>query len=158
MRKFSCTIALLFLFTVLFVPITTNASDQSIKSAFREIMINGETYYVETVIMENNHDSAKGPAQTKTATKTDYYRDANNNIMCSLSITGTFIYDGISSQCVSCSHQAVSYDSHWTFKTSASSYSGNSATATATITLSDLISHDFYTSVTIYCSPTGVIS
>ncbi len=145
---------------ILFFVFPTKASASS---DYQKIVINGETFYVETVVTESiyeNQNSINGITQTKTATKTQSYLDANHNVLWSVSITATFIYDDVTSQCVYCSHSASSYASSWSIKSSSSSYSGNSATATATATHTDYlwISHDYTMSVTIYCSPTGVIS
>ncbi len=162
MKSFSKSLIFAFFILLLGLPQTASASP-NIPTDYQEIVINGKTYYVETVITESiasAQDYAKGAINTKTSTKTNYYRDANQNALWSVSVTATFIYDGTASQCVSCSHSASSYASSWSIKSSSSSYSGNSATATATATHTDffMITHDYTASVTIYCSPTGVIS
>ncbi|MBO7338986.1 MAG: hypothetical protein J6W66_01670 [Lachnospiraceae bacterium] len=142
----------------LFLPATVFASNDA-NPTYQKIVVNEETYYLETIITENDPNNSKA-SSTKTATKTVSYLDADQNTLWSLSVTATFVYDNVNSQCVSCSHQAISYDSHWIIKSSSSSYSGNSATATATATQTDFLwnSHDFTAYVSIYCSPTGVIS
>lgn len=141
------------------LPASAKAADVS--STYREIVCDDTIYYVETIITELPGIStyATGPLQHKTATKTDYYRDANNNVLWSVSITATFYYDGESAACTSCSHQASAPASTWNIKSVSSSSSGNSATATATATqtLAFGITKDVTRSVTIYCSPTGTI-
>lgn len=121
-------------------------------------------YYIETIITE-----AEPPAQismfaaaseTITRTKTTYVKDANRNILWYVSVTATFTYDGYSAQCISCSHDAVSLASTWSIESSSSSRSGNSATATATAKQTGTLgtSHTYTESVTIQCSPSGVVS
>ena len=153
---------MLLLISIMLFPTKASASSDQTRD-YQEIIIDGEAYRVETIITESlqeNPGSTKGVSQSKTATKTQNYLDANNNVLWSVSITATFTYDNVTSQCTSCSHNASSYASSWSIKSSSSSYSGNSATATATATHADFlwITHDYTMSVTIYCSPTGVIS
>ena len=162
MKKLLISIIMLLILVISLPSFKVRASSDSAHTT-RIVIINGHTYYVETVITEGPHESISslsGLTQTKTATKTDYYRDIDYNLLCTLSITATFIYDDITSQCVFCSEQAATYESHWSVKNSSSNHIGNSATANATFTQTLLfgMTHDYNTSVTIYCSPTGVIS
>ena len=121
-------------------------------------------YYIETIITDatpNNQTIFMYAASNSTTkTKTTYIKDANGNILWYVSITATFTYDGNTSQCTSCSHNAISIASSWEIKSSSSSKSGNSATATATATHKGIlgISQDYTESVTIECSPSGVVS
>lgn len=56
----------------------------------------------------------------------------------SVSITATFIYDGSTSRCISCSPNATSYSSEWKIQSVSSNKSGNSATASATANYASL--------------------
>ena len=121
--------------------------------------VNGQSYYIETTIVERTpllQMANRGSSKSKTATKTTNVRDNKGNILWSVSITGTFSYNGNSAQCTSCSHQ-TSTSSNWTIISSSSSCSGNSATATATARRSGLGNFDMTESVTITCSSSGVI-
>ena len=144
--------------TSVFLSVTTHAYETT--SDIQKIIIGGEEYYlittdsvIQTELPRNTND-----LQTKTETRTSTILDSWQNPLWSISITATFIYDGTMSQCVACSHQTTSYDSHWTTKSSSCSHSGNYATASATVTQTmPLGSHDYYASVTISCTPAGVI-
>lgn len=141
----------------------SNTSHASNDFSFESQTGAGSDTYVDIVITNGTpvaYPQGIAGAQTITSTKTAYARDANQNILWYVSITATFIYDGTTAQCVTCSHGAGSNANSWSIKTSSSSFSGNSATATATAThTSPLgISQDYTMSVTIYCSPAGVIS
>lgn len=126
------------------------------------IIIDGINYYISTVITEQ---AANSPAPkvadytSKTATKTVYIHDENQNVLWYLSITGTFSYNGTSSICTSCSHQAVSLASQWSIKSSSSNKGGNAANAIATAIYHPPIGivQECSKSVTISCSPTGEI-
>ena len=161
MKKIIFNIMLLFMIIISFKTAVHASNDDTQYN--RKIIIDGNVFYVETVITESALDSpnsVNGTVQTKTATKTEYYRDADMNPICSISVTGTFMYDGTMSQCNSCSHQALTYLSNWSVKNSSSNYFGTSAIANATFTETMLfgISHDYNMSVTISCSSSGVIS
>ena len=126
----------------------------------QKIIIGGEEYYLITTDSINQSDPSQNTKDlhTITDTRTSTIFDAWQNPLWSISITATFIYDGTMSQCVACSHQTTSYDSHWTTKSSSCSHSGNYATASAVVTqTSPLGSHDYNASVTISCTPAGVI-
>ena len=64
-----------------------------------------------------------------TKTKTSTYKSASGKSMWSVSITGTFTYNGSSAKCVSCSHSSKTYTTNWTIKSISSSKKDNSATA-----------------------------
>ena len=117
-------------------------------------------YHIEVVITSGNPIPSTQSMQTVTATKTAYARDANHNVLWYVSITATFLYDGTTAQCISCTPGAGTNANSWSIKNVSSSFSRNSATATATATHTLVfgITQDHTMSVTIYCSPTGVIS
>jgi cell division protein FtsL len=127
------------------------------------VRLSNEVFYVNTIITEFDSitsDNADMTRSTKTASKTTYFKDSNQNVLWYVTITATFTYDGTTSSCISCSHDAGSNNSHWSIKSCTSSMSGNSATATAVATQTLLfgITHDYTGSVTIYCAPDGTIS
>ena len=147
---------------VLFMISIQAEASGDLTSSYEEIIIDNIPYYIETTITESALAvpySARD-LQHKTATKTTYYRDADHNVLWSVSITATFYYDGESAVCTSYSHQADAPGSTWSIKSVSSSSSGNSATATATATQTLLfgVTKDYTQSVTIYCSPDGTIS
>ena len=110
----------------------------------------------ETIILDNPQNITD--LFTKTETRTLTIVDSSDNPLWSISVTATFIYDGTMSQCVACSHQTTSYNSHWTTKSSSCGHSGNYATASATVTWTGPTgSYDYNYSVTISCTPAGVI-
>lgn len=125
-----------------------------------EYLENGD--YIETVISNETNDNATCPlATTKTITKskTKYYKNSAGTVLWSVTIKGTFTYDGSTSKCTSCSHSASAPASSWSIKSVSSSKSGNSATAKVTATQKDgSLSTDYSTSVTITCSANGTIS
>lgn len=74
----------------------------------------------------------------------------------SVIVYGTFMYDGSSSEAISSSYGYEIHDDSWDFKSGSSDYEG--ATATATVTFEKFLRRDIVATVTLTCSPTGVLS
>ena len=124
-----------------------------------------QDFYIETTISESydmSKDSEsilKNTRKKVTKTKTVTGRETDGKAAWSVSITATFTYDGNTSQCVSCSHEAESFKKEWKIKSVSSKKSGNAAMATAVVThTSGSISKDFKQAVTISCSASGIVS
>lgn len=158
MKKIFQVILVSFILSIL-SPCTTYAATSP-----SHVSSDEKGYYIETIITDaipdNQSISMYATSNSITKTKTTYIKDANGNTLWYVSITATFTYDGNTSRCTSCSHDAVSMASSWEIKSSSSSKSGNSATATATATQKGIlgISHDYTESVTIQCSSSGIVS
>ncbi len=125
-----------------------------------EYLENGD--YIEIIISDASYDNgAISPLSTNTITKTKtkYYKNSNGTILWSVSVTGTFTYNGTNSSCTSCSHRTTAPASSWSIKSASHSKSGNTATAKATATQTTSTGKKDYTmSVTIKCSAKGVVS
>ncbi len=112
--------------------------------------------YIETIITYYETDDR---AATKSGSKTANYKNSDGDTLWSVTVNGTFTYNGTTSSCTSSSHSATAYASKWSIKSVSSSKSGNCATATATATLQGLLySKDYTLSVNLYCSPYGILS
>lgn len=133
--------------------ITADAADQVPQGT--------ESYHVYTEITVTDDASAlisPRSMQSKTVTKTSYYRDSNNNTMWYLSVTATFNYNGVSAVCANSSHNAVAVASGWSIKSSSSGHNGNAAAAVATATKKNVFSStDHSMTVTLTCDPDGTI-
>ena len=86
------------------------------------------------------------------------YKSASGKSMWSVSITGTFTYNGSSAKCVSCSHSSKTYTTNWTIKSISSSKKDNSATANVVAVHTVNGSNSIKRYVTITCSKNGTIS
>ncbi len=137
---------------VFFTSISTSAA--IISETTIELLDNGD--YIETVI---TYDQTLARASTKSGSKTANYKNSSGETLWSVTVTGTFSYDGTTSSCTKVSHSAAAYSSGWSIKNSSSSKSGNTATANATATHKVLlISKDYSMTVSLSCSPQGVLS
>ena len=153
---------LLFLFTVSIIFFHSQAfASITLEDSRSEL-----PYYTETIISDINM-SPESPFfllpqnvdKTITKTKTTQVKAKDGTVLWSVSITATFTYNGKSSNCISCSHNAASYAKTWSIKSVSSEKNGNTATATASVTHSNgSISQDFSQSVTIECSKNGIVS
>lgn len=119
-----------------------------------EMLDNGD--YLETVI---TYDETNGRAATKSGSKTTNYKNSDGEVMWSVTVKGTFTYNGTTSSCTSVSHSTTAPGESWSIKSSSSSKSGNCASATATATQKKfLASQDYTATVNLYCSPYGILS
>lgn len=137
----SLFISLNFVFTVL-QPVSAN-----------------EYYYEETIEVIEENTLARA-TQTKTAKKTTSYKNTSGKTLWSVTVTGTFTYNGSTSICTKSNVSTSIVDTKWKIASSSSSKSGNKASATATAKYYSngaVIATQIKT-VTLTCSPTGVLS
>ena len=122
-----------------------------------EYLNNG--HYIETIIVYCDDDSDNTRVATKSGYKTSNYKDENGVTMWSVTVNGTFTYNGTTSSCTSVSRSTTAPGANWSIKSSSCSKSGNCATATATATHKGvLLSKDYSMTVNLYCSPYGILS
>ena len=90
-----------------------------------------EEYYYEEAI-EVIESSMTRATSTKTAKKTGSYKNSSGTVLWSVTVTGTFTYNGTTSSCTKSVVSTSVSNSNWKISSSSSSKSGNKATATAT--------------------------
>lgn len=66
-------------------------------------------------------------------TKTANYYSEDGNLICTLSVTGVFEYDGLKSSCTSASHQLTMHNSNWSVASQGSYKTDYRAIANATL-------------------------
>ena len=121
------------------------------------VYIGDEVFYLKTYISDVGTDqkeigAAKG---TITRTKTSNLENYAGQVMISVSITGTFTYNGISAVCTSCSCSSASYHPVWQITNYYSTRSGNSATNHTTAVQNN--TYIYQKNVTITCSADGTV-
>lgn len=134
--------------------ISANATEATQAVTNIEYLDNGD--YIKTTITcyETNARVA-----TKSGSKTKEYYNSEGNTMWSVTVYGTFNYNGTTSSCTSVSRSASAPGETWSIKSSSCSKSGNCASATATATQKlTLTSKDHTMTVNLYCSPYGILS
>lgn len=147
-------ICFILLALIIFPNIQTNA--QTIRSSYTEPIYCVTVIEQEPVVTTSPYSTTN----TKTASKTVYYQDANNNKLWYVKVTATFSYNGSTSSCKSVSVTAGSYSSDWKVSNKSSSYSGNHGTASATGKkyYLGIVTKTVNESVTLTCSKDGTLS
>lgn len=130
---------------------------ESSKQVEVEKLDNGD--YIETFMeSEDSKLITMSAAKTITKTKTAQYKNSSGEVLWSVSIKGTFTYDGKTSKCTSCSHSTTAPSKYWSIKSCTSTKSGNKATATVVALQKGLTTNTVTKTITISCSPKGVVS
>lgn len=114
-------------------------------------------YYCETVILE---ESSLFRSSSKTASKTSTFYNGNDEALWYVKVIGEFTYTGSSSKCTSASVSAASYVSTWKVSNKSSSYSGNTAKASATgkLYFGNAVVDTVNKTVSLTCSANGDLS
>ena len=113
--------------------------------------------YIEETIEESSFITRS----TITKTKTSTYKGASGTVRWSVSVKGTFNYNGSTATCTRSEVSTKIYDSRWKLSDAKASKSGNKAIASvkATEYTSDgAMSRTINKTVTLTCSPKGALS
>lgn len=113
----------LTLVLMLILPTNVNALEENYNTTYYE---NG--YYYEISISVTNSVARSA----KEGSKTIYCKNSAGKTMWSLTVKGTFTYNGSTSSCTSASASTSITDATWKITNKSSSKSGNTAKATAT--------------------------
>ena len=117
---------------------------------------------IEEIPAEYNilNPNAKAATNTKTGRKTTYYKNAADDVLWYVRVTGTFTYGNGSSKCTSATVSAESKNKTWKIASKSSSKSGSKAKATATAKqyLNGAPVGSVTKTVTLKCSSTGKLS
>ena len=133
MKKiFNYSFIFIFLIAVFFSPVSVRAND-SILSSQKEYLENGDYFEITTI----KHDSNDffSTSKTITASRTAKYVTSSGTVCWSVTVTGTFTYNGSTSKCTASKVSASSNNSNWKIASKSSNRSGSTASATATAKL-----------------------
>lgn len=128
----------------------------------KEVFDNG--YCLETYIVEKENStfnlSTFATTKQKTGEKTVLCKDKNNKTLWSITVHGTFDYNGTTSKCTSVSMSKKIMNSSWALTNSSCSKSGNSCKATTTgkLMADGSVIQTINKTVTLKCSATGELS
>ena len=138
--------------SLLFLSLPVSALEQK-----KEIIQLDNGYYLETIIEEI--PTARASNQ-KTAKKTGNFKNSQGTIVFTVTVTGTFTYNGSSSTCTKSVAEASSKNANWKISSKSASKSGNKATAKATAKrYVNLIAVETQScSVTLTCGSNGSLS
>lgn len=155
-KVISYLLAVTLLFNIL-NPVSAKATETTTTI---EYLNNGD--YIETIlVVESDYSQPYATTQTKKGTKTSYYKNSDDTVLWSVSVTGTFSYiSGSSSTCTAVSGSAVTNDSSWKVSTASTSKSGNKAISSTTAKHYTLfiVTKTVEKSVTLTCDTYGNLS
>ena len=124
MKKILKTIALSLILCM--VPFHNVKALENNTSYIEEIFEDGS--YIEITIHEENTNARSSTTKKKTAT----YKGSSGTVYQSVTVQGTFNYDGKTSTCTSSSISTANYSSTWKLSNKKASKSGNTASASVT--------------------------
>lgn len=148
-------ISAIFIITVFLsafvLPTAAKVSDSAVTTTEVELLPNGDV--IETVLV--TFEQPDGAKSTASGQKTKKYKNSSGAVMWSVTVYGTFSYNGSSATCTSATRSTTCPGSGWTIVSSSASKSGNTATAKATARYNN---SDYTRSVTLQCSANGTLS
>lgn len=126
MKKIFITLLLTF---IIFIPANNvSALEENNESRTFEYELNGN-YYEITITYDNLLTRASNSVNGH---KTTTYKNSSGKTLWSVTVNGTFTYNGSTSSCTSASVSTSAVDASWKIINKSSSKSGNTAKATAT--------------------------
>lgn len=160
MKKIYLFSILLCSFACCFFHVNVIAAESTLVE--KEKLDNG--YYLETYITENtisvNDISVYATIKQKKGEKTVLCKDKNNKTLWSITVHGSFTYNGTTSKCTDVSMSKKIVNSNWTLTNSSCSKSRNSCKATTTgkLMADGTVIQTINKTVTLKCSVTGELS
>ena len=127
-----CMLLLLSITLAFWQPTTASAAVPTDTTITTIVEIFEDGSYIETVIEKKTSSfSARSTTSTLTGKRTLTYRNSEGSALWSVTVTGTFTYNGSSATCTKSTVSATSYNSNWRISSSSASKSGATAKATA---------------------------
>lgn len=127
-KNIFCSLLIASMFISCISNISAQTNNSYKKEAAYEIEILDDGSIIETIIEEN---STNTKSSIKSGTKTVNYKNGSTTLW-SISVKGTFSYNGTSVSCTNSTVLANSYSTYWKVTNKKSSRSGNTAIASAT--------------------------
>lgn len=150
-------ITILVCFTLVFsasFDVPVQAADIPVSETSYITYLSDGSYYVTTISV----DYSAASSQKQISGHKDIIKySISNEKMFSLTVHGTFTYDGTTSKAISASYSYAIDDPFWSFSGGSAVCSGNTATASGTFKYL-LILYSETPTVSLSCSPTGVLS
>ena len=154
----SVVFALLFAFVF---PVSAAEKDSGVPSLsyIEEVFEDGS--YFQVTIMETSSDAVRRATNTKTGSKVYNYVDSNHKSLWTITVKGSFTYNGSTSKCTKSSVSVKSYVSNWTVSGAKAWKSGSTAYASAQGKMKNVLGQTSRTvnkQVSLTCSPSGKLS
>lgn len=154
-RRFSIGLLCAVMLIMLAAPPVSAAEFRDETVVFRTVTTLEEGYYIVTEIREAIPSTLGRAAQTKTGSKTKtLYSNADTKIG-SLTVSGTFTYNGSTASATSASYSHSISNALWSFSGGSASRSGATATAKGNFIY---VGQSQTLTVSLTCSPNGTLS
>lgn len=151
MKRFSIMLVCLFLvLSMMVTPVSASEVSDSIVLSQTIIQVSDDSYFIETISVP----TIQLYGNTKKGTKTAAYVTSGTTIF-SISVTGTFNYDGSSSEAISASGSITAYVDGVTLNSRSAYTSGASAIATGSVNYNGAT---LQKTVTLTCDKNGNLS
>lgn len=156
MKKSLFSVIIVLLVSIFAVPSAyASGGDFHENAKERIIYLADGSYIVSTVTEENANTSPYAAAKTKSGSKTSTVYSATGTSLYSITVHGTFSYNGSSATAKSSSYSHAENSPLWSFSSGSASVSG--ATATASGTFKSALTTKTLT-VSLSCSANGTLS
>lgn len=158
MRRRLAAIALSFALILLADVSTASAveAEATLTESTTVTYLEGGLYLVTTLRSYASPVAPAGAVTQVRGTKTANLYNGSMEKLCSLTVEGTFSFDGRGSQALSASYGYTIDNIFWSFSDGTSYYEGNTAYATATFNRIGILPTTL--NVFLSCSPDGVLS
>lgn len=158
MKKLFVMLLTSFMLVSFIAPVSATEHERKIISKEVEVFEDGS--YFECIIYEDVYANTRSIPTTKTGSKVGTFTNANGEALWSVTVTGTFLYDGYTVTCTSSSVSTAVYSSAWKIYSQSSNKTSNTAMATAVAKryyLGTVVETKEKT-VSLTCSRTGTLS
>lgn len=140
-----------------FCTLTTSAKEKAVT----QIDLLDDGSYIETTMVEASPSVALHSAtSTKTGRKTSSYKTSSGTLIWSITINGTFTYNGSTAKCTKATISTSCPNSSWRLSNKIAKKSNNTASASATSKkyVNGICIKTINRTVTLSCSKTGTLS
>lgn len=154
-------LSVFILFNLSFTISASEKVDETNKVVSIETEDLGDGYIKEIIIKETIlYTNERSLAVSKSGSKTVNFKNSSDQVLWSLTVTGTFLYDQYTSSCTVSSVSTSVRDSNWRITSSSADKGGNTAYgyATAKRYLAGIVVQTVNETVSLSCSRTGVLS
>lgn len=154
-RLLSVTICAILAFTLI-IPVVQASAAQTLDNVSRDVAVLPDGSYIITEIHEEPSSTFRASSEkTKNGSKTSTAYSATGNKLYSITVHGSFTYNGSTASAESSSYSYTVDSALWSFSSGYSSCSG--ATARASGTFQSVLQSKTQT-VSLTCSATGTLS
>lgn len=121
--------------------------------------LDDNSYFKTDTYMDLSDIATYSSSKTRTGSKTKTYYSSDDKKLWSITVTGTFTYNGSSSKCTSCSGTKSTYSDSWKVDITSKSKSGNTSLVKAVgkLYFKNHVVKSISQEVSLKCKPNGTL-